>query len=339
MKALTDLIKRFQRGYSDVVGVDVGSSLTKVVRLKAVNRKPMVVAVDFVPDVTISDPAAGSVVPLRLPKTLRARYAALTYSGSGALIKLLTFPVHSEKSIDTQVNELMGLADSPEYRVAYEVVSESRTEMRALAVAMPDAATSRLCALFPSGTPAPCSIEIAGLASMTAFEQGPGRQHVEDAVAVVDFGDIGSTVALYNKRTLALIRKFDVGMASILKRVQETLGVDVEVAKGILADGSFDISQILHQTLESFLQQFVISRDFVERRENCHVVKLYACGATGALNVWAQEVQAASGLEPVFWNPFEGLAVAPGAIPDAIQGQESQFASALGAALAVLRQD
>lgn len=339
MKALTDLIKRFQRGYSDVVGVDVGSTVTKAVRLRTVNRTPTVVAVDVVSSGALPDAATGPVVPLELPKALRARYAALTYSGPGALVKLLTFPGHSEKSTDTQVNELMGLADSPEYRVAYEVVSENRTETRALAVAMPDAATSRLCALFPSGTPAPCSIEIAGLASMTAFERGVGRQHAEDAVAVIDFGNTGSTVALYNKRTLALIRKFDVGMASILKRVQETLGVDAEVAMGILADGSFDISQALHQTLESFLQQFVISRDFVERRENCHVVKLYACGATGALNVWAQEVQTASGLEPVFWNPFEGLAVAPGAIPDALKGQESQFASALGAAWAVLRQD
>ena len=339
MKALTDLIKRFQHGYADVVGVDVGSPLTKAVRLRVVNRIPTVVAADVVPDVTIPAATTSSVSAAVLPKALRARYVALAYSGPGALVKLLTFPVHSEKSTDTQVNELMGLADSPEYRVAYEIVSENRTETRSLAVAMPDAATSRLCALFPTGTPAPCSIEIAGLASMTAFERGPGRQHAEDAVAVIDFGATSSIVALYNKRTLALIRKFDVGMASILKRVQETLGVDTEVAMGILADGSFDISQALHQTLESFLQQFVISRDFVERRENCHVAKLYACGATGALNVWSQEVQSAAGLEPVFWNPFEGLAVVPGAIPDALKGQESQFAAALGAAWAVLRQD
>ncbi len=339
MKALTDLIKRFQRGYSDVVGVDVGSALTKAVRLRTVNHTPTVVAVDLVSGVTMPDAATGPVTPVVLPKSMRARYVAVSYSGPGALVKLLTFPVHSEKSTDTQVNELMGLAESPEYRVAYEVVSQNRAETRALAVAMPDVATSRLCALFPSGTPAPCSIEIAGLASMTAFERGPGRQHAEDAVAVIDFGSTGSTVAFYNKRTLALIRKFDVGMASILKKVQETLGVDAEVAMGILADGSFDISQALHQTLESFLQQFVISRDFVERRENCHVVRLYACGAPGALKSWAQEVQSASGLEPVFWNPFEGLPVSSGAIPDALKGQESQFASALGAAWAVLRQD
>ncbi len=336
MKTLTDLVKRFQRGRTDVVGVDVGGTALKVVRLKSINRAATVVAVDLLPAVVL--PSGRELPPpLTLPKAVHARHAALTYSGPGALVKLLTFPTHSEKSTETQVSELMGLADASDYRVAYEVVAESRAEMRALAVAMPDGAARQLCALFPVGTPAPYSIEVAGLASMTAFVHGPGRRHLEEAVAVVDFGAAVTTVALYNKGTLSLLRKFDFGSSAILKTVQEALGVDVEVARGILSDGSFDVSQAIRRAMESFLQQFVISRDFVERRENCHIVRLYACGGVAGMQGWARELQSASGLEPEFWNPFGELAVLPGAIPDALKGQEARFTAALGAAWAILQ--
>ena len=51
---------------------------------------------------------------------------------------------------------------------------------------------------------------------------------------------------------------------------------------------------------------------------------------------WARELQSASGLEPEFWNPFGELAILPGAIPDALKGQEARFTAALVAAWAVL---
>jgi hypothetical protein len=110
------------------------------------------------------------------------------------------------------------------------------------------------------------------------------------------------------------------------------------MAQGILSDGSFDISQAVRQAMESFLQQFVISRDFVERREDCHVLRVYACGGAAGMQGWARELQSASGLAPESWNPFGELAVLPGAIPDAAKGQESRFTAALGAAWAVLQE-
>ena len=339
MKALSDLVKRFQRGYTDVVGVDIGSTAIKAVRLRAVNREPVVVAAALLPPPKVAITGTVPVVPLDLPKPLKARYAALAYSDPSATVKLITFPAHSEKSADAQVNEMLGLSEGPDFRVAYEKVSESRTESRVLAVSVPDAAGARLCALLPSGVPAPCSLEVSGLASMTSFERGPGRRHAEEAVAAIDFGAVVTTVAFYSKRSLLLIRKFDVGTMALLKRVQDTLGIDADVALGIMTDGSFDVSAAVHQSLESFLQQLIISRDFVERRENCHISRLYVCGGAAPLKGWSQQLQSALGLEPEFWNPFADLTVQPGALPDAIKGQESRFAAALGAAWAVLAEE
>ena len=54
-------------------------------------------------------------------------------------------------------------------------------------------------------------------------------------------------------------------------------------AQQILFDGSFDISQPIAEVMGPFEKQLIVSRDFVERRENCRINKIYAAGgAAGA---------------------------------------------------------
>ena len=136
---------------------------------------------------------------------------------------------------------------------------------------------------------------------------------------------------------MVLVRKLDFGAVNILKKLQDSLGVDQDVAVGILSDGSFDVSKIFHQAMETFLQQLTISLDFVERRENVRVEKMYVCGGGTMLRLWSQEVEGATGRKPIPWNPFEGLLLQPGAFPDRLKGQECRFSAAIGAALAMLR--
>lgn len=329
MKKIADYLKLFQRSYTDVLGLDVAGSGIKAVRIKRSNEAFTVLAADILPLPT-------TAVPLSLPKPLRARYVALASSEPGAVVKLLTIPAHSEKSMDVHVQELMGMVDSTDYRLSYEEMAASRAEVKVLAVGLLTQTVSSLCSLFPVGVPAPCSIELSGLASMTAYERGPGRNHREDCVAVVDFGARTTLVAFYHKGTMAMVRKFDVGAANILKRLQENLGVDSDVAMGILNDGSFDISQIVHHAMESFLQQLIISWDFVERREATRIVRLYACGGGAAIGCWAREVHAATGHEPVLWNPFEGMNVSFEGGAAKWKGQESRFSAAIGAALGAM---
>lgn len=342
MKKLTDFFGFFRRNYSDILGMDVGASGTKVVRLSRTGAQVKVTGVDILPAMSVATANGTAPAPLVLPKPLKSRYVALATSSQGAQVKLLTVPAHSDKTIDVQVNELMGFGGEggggDDIRVGYERVQETRTEVRILAVVLPDAAARGMCSLFPEGTiPAPCSVEVSGLASMTAFLQGPGAQHLEDCVAVIDFGAAVTVIALFNKGSMVLVRKLDFGAVNILKKLQDSLGVDQDVAVGILSDGSFDVSKIFHQSMESFLQQLTISLDFVERRENVHVEKLYVCGGGAMLRLWSQEVENATGRKPILWNPFEGMALQPGVYPDRLKGQEGRFTAAIGAALAMVR--
>jgi Tfp pilus assembly PilM family ATPase len=345
MKPFGELLKRFNRGYTDVVGLDLGASGAKAVRIRKNNQTYTVVAVDILPPATLPTADAApqeQVRPLQISKGLHAKHVALCTAGQGAIVKLLSVPAaHADKSNDLEVNELMGLGEAANYRVAYEPVSDrqAKGEVRVLAVAMPEAQARLLPLLFPTGTPAPCAIEVSGLSALTSFSRGPGREHADDCVAVVDFGSATITAAIFNRGALALIRKFDFGTGAILRRVQDNLGVDAETAQGILVDHSFDVSQVVRQSMEAFTQQLVISRDFVERRDNCRLQKVYVCGGLLNLRDWFAEARGTLGLETEAWNPFDGLTLAADALPDRLKGQESRFASATGAALAQMERD
>jgi type IV pilus assembly protein PilM len=338
MTKLSELIKVFKRNYSDVLGVDIGSSATKVVRIKRISGNQTLVAADILPAVLLPLPAVVPSFSSQLPKELKSRYVALATSGAGSIIKLLTFPPHLEKSTDDQVGELMGLGNSTDFRVAYETVQETRGESRVLAVALPNSIALAMSGLFPEGVPAPCSVEVSGLASLTAYQRGPGTLHTDDCVAMIDFGAAVTLVSFFSKGSLVLIRKFDFGAVNILKKLQDNLGVDRDVAAGILNDGSFDVSRIMHQAMEHFLQQLTIAWDYVERRENMRIAKLYATGGGVLLRLWTQEVEATTGQLPVIWNPFEALVIQAGAFPDRLKGQESRFSAAVGAVLGMLKQ-
>jgi Tfp pilus assembly PilM family ATPase len=260
--------------------------------------------------------------------------------GENAIIKLLSFPGRFDEAAETKVVESMGLDNPDNYRVSYKVISEGhgKAEAKVLTVAVPEADAAASVKLFASGLPVPLSLELSGLATISAFLHACGEQHKEEAVGVVDFGAHGTSFGLFNKNVLALIRRFPVGTGAVLAKVQETLGVDLDTARGIVSDGSYDISQSVSEVMEPLVKQLIVSRDFVERRENCQLTKLYASGALVVSRDLIDEMRSSVGVDVALWNPFQGLTLAPDAVPDSFAGQEWKFSAAVGACVATFEE-
>ncbi|MBU1908522.1 MAG: pilus assembly protein PilM, partial [Verrucomicrobia bacterium] len=171
------------------------------------------------------------------------------------------------------------------------------------------------------------------LAVITAFLHGRGQGYEQGTVGLVESGEQQTTMALLHRNLPVLVRKFDLGMQSVRERVQQRLGVDAETARGILADSSFDLSQVLRDVVDPFLRQLSLSKEFIERREECQVEKLYASGGMSLSRFWVDELKRAAGVAVERWNPFEGLTMAADALPPALDGQQTRFAAALGCCL------
>jgi Tfp pilus assembly PilM family ATPase len=173
---------------------------------------------------------------------------------------------------------------------------------------------------------------------MTSFQHCSKVNHSEESVGVIDFGTDITTYSLFNKGTLSLIRRFDFGTLMIVDKVQEALGVDRETAQGIMSDGAFDISQAVSEVMEPLVKQMIVSRDFVERRENCTIGRMFVSGGIVSSKNCMEEMHVALGLEIETWDPFEPLVVAPGAIADDIKSQAWRFVGAIGACLGTLEE-
>lgn len=325
------LMMRIKKGPQDIVGVDLDPSGVKCVRVRKTNGAISVVSSAILPAYSVG---ADSASPFHLPKPLVARHVSICVPGESAVVKLLNLPGQLEGDVQTQIKEHMGIEEG-DYRIGYQIVSHGhgRTETKLLTVAIPEAEAKAACGLFPTGWPAPISIEISGLAAMTAFLHGPARAHGDQAVGVIEQGARATFAAFFNKGELVLIRKFDSGHFDLLDRIQKNLGVDRATAENIVADGSFDVSQIIKEVSEPFIKQLVISKHFIERRENCLIAKLYLPGGKGVSRDWQNEIKSAVSLDVDPWNPFEGLSLVPGAIPQPYESQLSRFAGAIGAAL------
>jgi len=323
---------------SEVIALDIARSGLKMVHARNTKEGFSVIKIGEL--TALEPPAEGEGVPrLILPKEWTAYYAAMLTTGADAVVRYVTLPGHQSESEDltVQVREHMGLEEG--YRVGYVHIKHPnvKTETRLLAAALREEEAQQMLARFPIGQPAPCSLEISSLAALNAFtELGPLKDHPDDAICFIDAGAQITLMALFNRGALSIVRKFNMGGDYLVENIQKEMGVDSEVARNIVADGSFDISRSVSAVLGPFLRQLSISKDFIERREDCQLTAIYLSGGMSLCGDWCRDIGQSVGVNVQQWNPFTGLTMDEGAIPEELAGQEPRFAAALGAAWGVL---
>lgn len=293
---------------------------------------------DILPSVELGEnehPARGkgSGAFINLPKRMFARNAAMCVPGDQSLVKLLSFPGKLSDDPDPQIKALMGIQDRA-YRVSYKTVGRVHgrpSETRLLALALPERTIESALAVFPSGTPAPVSVEMEGFAAVTAFMHGHEGDISNSAVALVHHESRSTFLFFFCRGQLVLIRKLDFGCCDLLDKVQQSLGVDSVTAENIVRDGSFDISQLVKDVAEPFIKQLVMSKHYVERRENCDVSRVFV--AEDLSGNWLKDLHSELAVEMKSWNPFDGLNALPAAMAGEYLKSPSRFAAAVGAAL------
>ena len=330
--AARNMFRTQRKPPQDLVAVDFDADAVRCVRLKLSGAEVIVAATDILPAVDIGDETQAKA--FELPKSMASRYVAICIPGYDAIVKLLNLPGALTGQVEEQIREHMGVEEVP-YRFGYRIISQTHSETRLLTVAIPESQVQAACAIFPSGLPVPVTVELGGLAVMSAFLHGPGQTVQDEAVGVIEFGSRVTYFAFFKKCELILIRKFDFGHFSLLDRIEKSMGVDRQTAQDIVVDRSFDISQLVKDLADPFIKQLVISKHFVERRENCHISKIFVPDDPRVSRDWLNEIKAALGLDASTWHPFDGVKLMPEALPQKFEICRSQFAAALGAAYAM----
>ena len=334
MKSFKEFKNNLHSAPSDCTGIDIGSTITKVVRLKAVGSEINVLGADLI------EPSSNGNITI--PLALRARYASIATSCSSTIIKLLTFTGAIDASFERSLPHKLGINADEDYRISHSAITEgnSRTESIVLAAALPEDDAKPIMQQFASGIPAPYSFEITTLAALHAFEHSAlaNENSSNKTTGLIDFGTNETFLSIFHKRKLVLIRKFDFGTNIVMESLKSTLHVSADIARGMLDDAAFDISDILGELMSSIASELIISRDFIERDKNCKIDLLYAIGGIALSKTAMQSLEKDMSIDIKLWDPFDGLTLASQALEKNIEEQRWRFAGAIGAALATLEE-
>jgi hypothetical protein len=340
MNLLQKIADKIKPHPKDVNGIDFGSTETRIVRVRKNGDALTLLGLDILPAIDFGAEDFPSV-HFSVPLKIRANYAAISINAPQMSLKLLSIPGAPDPAFDQKIAKNLGLPEDTSDRLGYRIIAEGsgRAESRILAVGLPEPETSNCVSLFASGLPAPWRVEASPIATLTAFEAGPVRKD-EHAIGLIDFNAKFCSFSIFHKKSLALLRRFDFGMDRIYSKITTSLNVDQNTAVHILADTAFDVTDLLHDTMQPLFSQIVLSRDFVERRENCSISTLFLNGALAtsgaALNLMRQSLNTTV----VAWDPFDipSLSAASGLL-DGYQNRHWRFGAALGAALATFEED
>ena len=333
--AKTEKVKTKTRKFTDVVGVDFGSTSTKLVRIR---RGPAggynLVAADVLPPYNLR----GEEKPqkLNLPKKLSAPYASACFTGSSDHVRFMfiSSKLQDAKSIRNRVGKSLGL--DRDHRIGYSIVERGQEGMdhKVLAAAMPLKEVQACRKLFSMRWPSLISLEIAGLAALNSFTSTPHVQMEDGAVCYLEAGAEATMISFFIDGELRLVRKFDYGSVYIQQRIQDVLNLSEDEALNILFE---DAAPLLENSLDpigSLLQEISISKKFVERNENTVIRKIYASGGLSYSAYWIYTMTEVLGAEIEVWNPLKENGMK--SYPKGVEGVESMFAPAVGAALALL---
>jgi Tfp pilus assembly PilM family ATPase len=131
-----------------------------------------------------------------------------------------------------------------------------------------------------------------------------------------------------------LVGKYNFGLRTLRERLIRDLDVDGELAMTILKDRSINISSSLTGVQEAFIKQLSVSKDFVERHENCKITKTYLSGGLSLLSFWPQEIEERLNTSAQVWSPLENIQLSSADVmPRELQDQATRFTAAIGAAL------
>jgi hypothetical protein len=321
--------------YQDLVGLDFGSSGLKAVRVHVSHGKLHGVHADVLPAAPLD---GAEDTPFTLPEAFRAKYAACASCTDKTLLRLLNAPANLNvglEAIGPYLKDQFGLASG--FRFGAMRLNTTR-DARLVAVAMPESDIAILLHRFTSGSPAPCSLEVSGLAALNAFLRSEPATAGE-TVCLVDTGARSSFISFVHRGEVAMVRKADTGGDIVVEAVMRRMEVDRDTALAIVSGQSIDISQVMTEVLDYTFRQITLARDYVEREMNTRVSRLYLSGGLSLNSYWRSAMAELFGISVTDWNPLALVTPPASGWAPGVMEQGRRFAAAVGACLGMVREE
>jgi len=289
----------------DIVGIDIGSSAVKVVRLhhsrgsfQLVNVGIMPLLPEAIVDNTIMDSASivSTIQNLLTSMKIKTKRVATSVSGHSVIIRKISLPQMTESELDASIQweaEQYIPFDVSEVNIDFQILGPDPKDpsmMDVMLVAAKKEFVDDHIAVFTDAGLEPAIMDIDCFAVENMFDYNYGFVD-EEVVALVDLGASATSVNVLRGNTSVFTRDIQAGGYLINQELQKRLGVsseDAEQAKlgyrGFAEIEADSIDEIIEDGIENLIQEVHRSLDFFTATSSDErISKLYLTGGTASL--------------------------------------------------------
>jgi len=316
---------------TELLGLDIGSSAVKVVRLRKDDAGYTVTAAGIA-EIAVSEEdnnhqKINTVKAIRECLELTGRKMKLAVCGlSGPEVAVRDFEFPSLSTSEMEGAVLFEASqvcpfDAADSAVDYHLIPNGDDKTRGILVAATNALIKSKVQLTKEAALKCVLMDVEGLALLNCFN-GLADEPEKPATAILNVGGSHTTVAIMGNNSRPFIRDMTFAGDDIIKQIATDKDMSAEDVKGILSgsglaslrqeeSGDSTASQIdLNDSLEKACQKLIVDvskslRYYATQEQSRPVEKIFVCGGFALTKGFIELLNSRLGAETVLWNPFE----------------------------------
>ena len=315
----------------DIVGIDVGSSAIKVVRLRESRGTFHLLNVGIMPldsetivDNTIMDSTAiiDSIRNLLSSMKIKTKRVATSVSGHSVIIRKIALPIMSETELEASIQweaEQYIPFDISEVNIDFQILGPDPgdpSQMNVMLVAAKKDFVGDYTSLFVEAGLEPVVMDIDCFAVENMFDYNYGFVDNE-VVALIDLGASATSVSVLKGDTSIFTRDIQTGGNLLSEELQKRLGISSEEAERAklgdrnIADVDADtVEEILTDAIENLVQEVQRSLDFFSATSSeDRVTKIYLTGGVSNSTQVREALEERLGISAERVDPFRNVTV------------------------------
>jgi len=315
----------------DIVGIDVGSSAVKLVRLSEsrgnfhlVNIGIMPLAPETIVDNAIMDSSSivAAIQNLMVGMKVKAKRVATSVSGHSVIIRKIMLPIMTEAELEASIQweaEQYIPFDISEVNIDFQIVgpdAKDPSQMNVMLVAAKKDFVNDFIGVFAEAGLEPVVMDIDCFAVENMFDYNYG--FVEDeVVALIDMGASATSVNVLKGDISVFTRDIQAGGNLLSEELQKRLGIGSEEAERVkLGDRDIpevdaeSLEEVLGDAIENLVQEVQRSLDFFTATSSeDRVVKVYLTGGVSSSDLVREALAERLGIPVERVDPFRNLSI------------------------------
>jgi len=315
----------------DIVGIDIGSSSVKIVRLRESrgtfhleNLGIMPLDAESIVDNTIMDSPAiiDTISNLLGSMKVKTKKVATSISGHSVIIRKISLPVMTESELESSIQweaEQYIPFDISEVNIDFQILgpdSKDPSQMNVMLVAAKKDFVEDYTSVFSEAGLNPVVMDIDCFAVENMFDYNYGFVEGE-VVALIDLGANATSVNVLKGDTSVFTRDIQAGGNLLNEELQKRLSISSEEAERVklgdcnIADVDPDsIDEILSDAVENLVQEVQRSLDFFTATSSeDKVSKVYLTGGVSGSEKVRSILEDHLGIASECVDPFRNITV------------------------------